>query len=67
VKLPHLRTDVVRALTDDWQNTHDLREQIGPSTPMGDVAAVLRQLRRDGLVERTSLGTSGHAWRRVTP
>ena len=67
MKLPHLRTDVTRALTADWQSTHDVRERVGPSTPMGDLASVLRQLRRDGLVERMSLGTNGHAWRKAQP
>lgn len=64
---PTLRADILAVLDDDWQNTHDVRERVGPSTPMGDLAAALRRLRRDGVVERTSLGTNGHAWRRVTP
>lgn len=56
------------ALTDAWQDTHQLRNAVSTNAlrpPMGDVAATLRDLRRRGLAERVARGTNGHAWRRV--
>lgn len=63
-----LATRLHAALTDDWQDTHALRNAVSTrmSRPaLSDVAATLRQLRRDGLAERQARGTDGAAWRRV--
>lgn len=71
-----LERSLFRAMSRDWQSTHELRNAV--SSPqyrpaISDVAATLRQLRRRSMsltwvrdrVERTALGSNGHAWRRV--
>jgi hypothetical protein len=74
--MTHLEQCLFRALTEEWQNTSELRNTVSSAQyrpPLSDVAATLRQLRRRSLsatwvrdrVERTALGTNGHAWRRV--
>jgi hypothetical protein len=56
------------ALTREWQSTQALRDAVSTRShrpALSDVAATLRQLRRDGVCERASRGTDGHAWRRA--
>lgn len=63
-----LYEQVARVLTDEWQKTQAIQQAV--SRPeyvpaINDVAAMLRQLRRDGLAERVSRGLNGHYWRRA--
>ena len=52
---------------DEWKSTKDIHAAVEYGTerswPLSDIAAALRALKRAGLVESRSLGTSGKAWR----
>jgi hypothetical protein len=63
-----LYEQVRRALTDEWQKTQSIQQAVERAEyapAINDVAAMLRQLRRDGLAERVSKGLNGHYWRRA--
>jgi len=61
---------VWRVLPDAWQSTRWVQEAVaaqGAGVPaISDVAAALRQLRREGQAERQRVGDHGHVWRRAT-
>jgi len=66
---PTLAAVVRSVLTAEWAGTLVVRERVedalARAVPVADVAAVLRQLRRDGHAESRAVGDTGKAWRRA--